>query len=232
MKQLVLDIGLVPEPTLDGLVPGRNAQALQQLRDWLQAPGGGVPLYLWGAPGSGKSHVLRAARQALVERGFQVGWLDAASSPHADFDENWQAIVLDETHAYDAALQHTAFSWFVQALAPGQGAACAVLAAGQMPPADLPLREDLRTRLGWGLVFELQPLSDAEGRAALQAAARARGLQLPDEVMDYVWTRFSRNLGHLMRLLERLDRYALQTRRGITVPLIRAMLEDEQGEAD
>lgn len=229
MRQLVLDIGLEPEPTLDGFAPGPNASVLQQLRDWLQAPDCGVPLYLWGPPGSGKSHLLRAARQALVERGCAVGWLDAGSSPHADFDESWQAIVLDEVHAYDAALQHTAFNWFVHALAPGHGQACAVLAAGQLPPADLPLREDLRTRLAWGLVFELQPLSDAEGRAALQAAARARGLQLPEEVMDYVWTHFSRNLGHLMQLLERLDRYALQTRRAITIPLIRAMLEAEQG---
>lgn len=230
MRQLVLDIGLEPEPTLDGFAPGPNASVLQQLRDWLQAPDCGVPLYLWGPPGSGKSHLLRAARQALVERGCAVGWLDAGSSPHADFDESWQAIVLDEVHAYDAALQHTAFNWFVHALAPGHGQACAVLAAGQLPPADLPLREDLRTRLAWGLVFELQPLSDAEGRAALQAAAGARGLQLPDEVMDYVWTRFSRNLGHLMQLLERLDRYALETRRAITIPLIRAMLESEQGQ--
>ena len=95
-----------------------------------------------------------------------------------------------------------------------------------LPPADLPLREDLRTRLGWGHVFELQVPTEAERRAVLRRAADARGLFLPDEVMDFILARFSRDLGNLIALLDRLDAYALQTKRAVTIPLLKEMLQD------
>ena len=78
-------------------------------------------------------------------------------------------------------------------------------ATGRLPPVDLPLREDLRTRLGWGHIFALQPLAEGETRAALRREADRRGIFLSDEVMDYLLTRFRRDLGHLMALLDRLD---------------------------
>jgi len=88
------------------------------------------------------------------------------------------------------------------------------------------LRDDLRSRLGWGHVFQLQLLSDAERRAVLRKQADARGVFLSDEVMDFMLTRFSRDLGSLMQLLDRLDGYALQTQRAVTIPLIKSMLEN------
>jgi DnaA family protein len=101
-----------------------------------------------------------------------------------------------------------------------------VLAAGERAPAGLQLREDLRTRLGWGHVYSLQVLSEAERRAVLRRAADARGVFLGDEVMDFMLTRFSRDLGSLIQLLDQLDAYALQTQRAITVPMIKSMLQD------
>ncbi len=97
----------------------------------------------------------------------------------------------------------------------------------ELPPADLKLREDLRTRLGWGHVFQLQVLSEPERRAVLRQEADARGIFLGDDVMDFMLTRFSRDLGSLMQLLDQLDSYALQTKRAITIPLIKSMLENE-----
>jgi DnaA family protein len=99
------------------------------------------------------------------------------------------------------------------------------LAAGSLPPADLKLRDDLRTRLGWGHVYALQVLTETERRAVLRREADARGVFLSDEVMDFMLTRFSRDLGSLMQLLQQLDGYALSTKRGITIPLIKSMLE-------
>jgi DnaA family protein len=92
---------------------------------------------------------------------------------------------------------------------------------------DLPVREDLRTRLAWGHVFALQPLADAETRAALRREADRRGIFLSDEVMDYVLTRFDRDLSHLMALLDRLDEFGLARGRRITVPLVRQMFDEE-----
>ncbi len=180
-----------------------------------------MPTYLWGESGSGKTHLLQAVHHALSEQGLQVGWLDAHSSNPPEFSEEWVAVLMDDVHLYDLEQQHTAFNWFVNALTPRSGQPRWVLAAGNLPPADLPLRDDLRSRLGWGHVYGLQVLGEPERRAVLRQAADARGLFLSDEVMTYMLNRFSRDLGSLMQLLDQLDAFALRTQRAITIPLWR-----------
>ena len=143
------------------------------------------------------------------------------------FDDRWGAVLMDDCHLFTAAQQAAAFNWFVNAQTPHAGQARWVLATSDRPPADLQLREDLRTRLGWGHVFQLQGLAEAERRAVLRRAADERGVFLGDEVMDFMLNRFSRDLGSLMALLDELDAYALRTQRAITIPLIKAMLENE-----
>jgi DnaA family protein len=95
-----------------------------------------------------------------------------------------------------------------------------------LPPVDLPVREDLRTRFGWGHVFALQPLPEADTRAALRCEADHRGIFLSDEVMNHVLTHFPRDLSNLMHLLDRLDQYALAHGRRVTVPLLRQMVQE------
>ena len=224
MKQLALDIGIASGPTLAGFFAGPNEPALRHLQLWAGNPTRSpVPTYLWGASGSGKTHLLQAVQASLREQGASVGWLDPAAVNPPEFDERWGAVLLDDVHLYTAVQQHAAFNWFINAQSLQRG----VVAAGALPPADLPLREDLRTRLGWGHVFHLQVLSEAERRAVLRQAADDRGVVLSDEVLDYMLHRFSRDLGSLMELLAQLDGYALQTQRAITIPLIRSMLENE-----
>ena len=167
-----------------------------------------------------------AAQQALREQGARVGWMDAAVTEPGPFDESWAAVVLDDCHLYSAVQQHAAFNWFVQAVHAPDGRPRGVLAAGLWPPADLPLRDDLRSRLGWGHVFALQALDDAQLRAVLRRQADARGILLGDEVMDFILSRFTRDLVHLTQLLEQLDGYSLRTQRPITVPMLKAMLEE------
>jgi DnaA regulatory inactivator Hda len=224
MKQIALDIGMAHGPTLAGFCAGPNEAALKHLQLWAGSPTRSpVPTYLWGPGGSGKTHLLKAVAESLREQGALAGWLDASLAEPPEFSEDWAVVLLDDVHLYTAVQQHAAFNWFVNAQALQRG----VLAAGAMPPADLRLREDLRTRLGWGHVFQLQVLSEPERRAVLRQAADARGVFLGDEVMDFMLTRFSRDLGSLMQLLEHLDGYALQTKRAITIPLIKSMLESE-----
>jgi DnaA family protein len=224
MKQIALDIGLAGPPSLSNFFAGPNDAALKHLQLWAGSPTRSpVPTYLWGASGSGKTHLLKAVGEALREQGASAGWLDATVLEPPLFDERWAVVLMDDTHLYTAVQQHAAFTWFVNAQTLQRG----VLAAGALPPADLKLREDLRTRLGWGHVFQLQVLSEPERRAVLRQAADERGVFLSDEVMDYMLTRFSRDLASLMELLKQLDGYALQTKRAITIPLIKAMLEQE-----
>jgi DnaA family protein len=80
-------------------------------------------------------------------------------------------------------------------------------------------------------VFALQPTSENETRAALRREADRRGIFLADEVMDYLLTRAARDLGTLMQLLDRMDRFALARQRPVTVPLLRQMLQEDAVEA-
>lgn len=220
MKQIPLPIGPQPEPTFDNFVPGANAPALQHLRE-LVLPA--APVYLWGPAGSGKSHLLRGLAARSQAQGQRVGWFDAADSLPWVLAPDWSAVVIDRCDALDAQAQQAAFALFIEAAAHG----VQVAAAGRLPPVDLPLRDDLRTRLGWGHVFALQQLPDAETRAALRREGDRRGILLSDELMDHLLTHFPRDLGHLMRLFDRLDSFALARSRRLTVPLLRQMLAEE-----
>jgi len=132
-------------------------------------------------------------------------------------------VLLDDVERYDESRQRAAFGLFVEAATQGWP----IVAAGALPPVDLPLREDLRTRLGWGHVFALRPLAEADVRAALRGEAERRGLFLSDDVIDYLLRHFARDLKHLMAQLDRIDVYALTHQRALTVPLVRRMIEEE-----
>lgn len=228
MKQMALDIGLATVPTLARFFAGPNQAALSHLSLWSNSPTRSpVPTYVWGESGCGKSHLLCAVHEALREQGLKVGCLDANMRNPPLFEEDWTAVLMDDVHLYNLEQQHTAFNWFVNALTPASGMPRWVLAAGALPPADLKLRDDLRTRLGWGHVYALQVLSESERRSVLLQEASARGVFLSDEVVGFMLSRFSRDLGSLMQLLDHLDHYALQTQRVITIPLIKLMLESE-----
>ena len=228
MKQLALDIGLSTDPAFANFFSGPNDAVVRQLQLWADNPlHTPVPTYLWGNEASGKTHLLKAVSEALRGHGASSGWMDASMLEPPEFNEAWSAVIMDDCHLYTPAQQRVAFNWFVNALSTDDGQPRWVLASGDAPPAALKLREDLRTRLGWGHVFALQALTDAERRAVIKREADARGIALGDEVVDFMLNRFSRDLGSLMQLLDKLDSYALQTKRVVTIPLIKSMLESE-----
>lgn len=220
MRQIPLAIGIEAPRSFESFVPGANAPAIAHL----QALGAqAAPVYLWGASGSGKTHLLEALVQRFDEHGLRAGWFSAADAPPWPFEDAWALVVVDGADTLDSAQQHAAFSTFVEATTRG----VPLVAAGRVPPVDLAVREDLRTRLGWGHVFALQPLGEAEARATLRRVADRRGIFLSDDVMDYLLTRFARDLKHLIAQLDRLDAFSLATKRQITVPLLKQMLAEE-----
>jgi DnaA family protein len=220
MKQIPLAIGRDEPRRFDHFIAGANAPALAHLAGTMW---GAAPVYLWGPSGSGKTHLLEAAAYQIEQGGGRAGWFDASDPAPWSVGEPWSLMLFDDCHRFDAGQQQAAFGLFVEATSIG----VPVLAAGRVPPVDLPLRDDLRSRLGWGHVFALQPLSEAEVRGALRQEADRRGVFLADEVMDFLLTRFERDMKHLMAQLARLDTFALANKRALTVPLLKQMMADE-----
>ena len=198
MQQLVLDIGPAAEPDFDNFVAGPNGEALARVRALAAGQLREAIVYLWGEPASGRTHLLHAA--ATINRAL---------------------VVADDVETLDQAAQQRLFG----AINAARQGAAPVLAAGRHPPAQLVLREDLRTRLAWGLVYQLKPLGDAEKALHLQAQAARRGLRLSDEVVGYLLTRLPRDLPSLNAVLDALDRYSLAAKRPVTLPLVREALE-------
>ena len=198
MRQLPLEISPPGEPTFENFVPGENAEALARVRELAQGRLREAIVYLWGETGSGRSHLLRAAARA-----------------------NSSLMVVDDVQTLDADAQQRLFN-AINAARDGLGP---VLAAGPAAPAALDLRADLRTRLAWGLVYQLKPLREEEKLRYLQAEAKRRGLALSDELAAYLLARVPRDLATLTALLEALDREALTRKRPLTLPLVREVLE-------
>jgi DnaA family protein len=222
MRQVPLALRPEPQATFEDFLAEPGAVVLEHLRAALPPR---APVYLWGPPGSGKTHLLRALAQACAAGGLGVAWFDASLAAAPAIFPGTALVLVDDVHGLDAAAQQRLFAALVEA----QGQGCTWAAAGDAPPVDLPLREDLRTRIAWGHVFALQALDDAGTRRVLLREAARRGIALGEEVLTWLLYRFERDLGSLMRLLDRLDDYALAQSRAVTVPLLRQMLaEDEQ----
>ena len=169
--------------------------------------------------------------RAMLARVRQWGWGAIWLAPGSC--QMWDAAamgaptmaLIDDAQGLHPDEQHLAFNLFIEAASAPQS--LAIVGAGDAPPTDLPVRDDLRTRLGWGLVFQLHPLDDAGLQRALHTEAQRRGMQLSPEVLNYLMSRFSRDLGSLMQLLDQLDAFALTAHRPITVPLVRQVMHLE-----
>ena len=213
MKQLVLDLIPAPAPTLANFVAGRNIEALAALHGLLESAGAAPAgiLYLWGVPGSGKTHLIKAC----------LG-LGCASLATAGSDGNPDAA---NAHAVDAiqTLSDDSQQALFDLINRQQMSSGVVIAAGNAAPRDLTLRRDLASRFGSGLVFQLHPLSDAEKGEALHAHARTRGFLLREEVASYLLRHARRDMASLIRMLDALDQYSLETGREITLPLLKEM---------
>lgn len=219
VRQTTLDLGPEPDQRFERFVEGSNGLLLAHLRA-LQP--GEAPTLVSGPAGSGKTHLLRALGAQWQAQGMVVQAFDTATATPWTLLPQARLVLLDDVDRFDADRQQAAFTLFIEAV--GQGAA--VVAASRLPAAELHLREDLRTRLAWGPGFALQALDDAALRRLLRDEGAHRGLLLPDELLDHLLMRFARDAAHLLPLLQRLDRYAMRTKRAPTVPLLREMLND------
>jgi len=220
MRQLALDIALPAPPTLDNFIPGRNAELLDSLRRLVA--GADRFVCIWGAPGSGRSHLLKGVIAAARETGAHAVYAAGGdASPLSGGGAGIDCLAVDDVERLDAAAQIASFNAY-NALREGGGR---LVAAADAPPMQLKLRADLVTRLGWGLVYEVHALSDEEKAQALRRHAAARGFGLADDVCAYLLQRVRRDMPSLLATLEALDRHSLETKRPVTVALARDLLQ-------
>lgn len=217
--QLLLDLQPGQPPSLDNFIVGANGELVARLR-LLAQPGCFDSLYLWGPKGCGKSHLLSAAA-GLAQRRRPVLMLSgrpAAAEFHAP---PGGLLVVDGIDNLDDDAQVALFRIFNTARLIGLG----MLLCGKKPPLKLKLREDLRTRVGQTLIYEVGTLNDEEKAAALRRHALERGLRVDDGLVQYLLSHGRRDLPSLMAVLDHLDRATLERQRPATLPLLKEALQ-------
>ena len=221
MQQLIFELAPAETPSFANFLPGRNEETLAALG---RMAAGNLPetvVLLWGGAGSGRSHLLAAVAAAAAAGQPRVLRLAMPTPAPADPPGPGALVAIDDVQHADAAAQGHLFTLFNRLKESGGQLLC----AADAPPGRLPLRDDLRTRLGWGLVYELLPLGDADKPAALARYARERGFQLSDDVGAYLLAHGRRDMTSLMAVLRALDRYSLAAKRAVTLPLLREWLQ-------
>ncbi|MGB4811466.1 MAG: DnaA/Hda family protein [Methylophilaceae bacterium] len=196
MKQLLLDIQPPASQSLDNFIVGQNAEAVYSIKQALTGAKEASFIYLWGANGSGKSHLLQACKAANVQ-------------------------AADDVHLLDNDAQIALFNIYNQIKENGG----TLITAGMHAPTQMRLRNDLATRLAWGLVYQLQPLTDDEKVQALKKHAQERGMNLPNDVVSYCLRYLRRDLPTLMAVLDALDVWSLTEKKPVTIPMLKKLLQ-------
>lgn len=216
MSQLLLGITPEHQPTLDNFVVGHNLELLTALRHALFG-GGERFFYLWGEVGSGKSHLLQAFIQASSAAHHSTAYAQGNVPSLA------AVVAMDDVEQLDDAAQIELFNLYNQ-LRDNDGM---LLVSGNASPLHLKLRDDLRTRLGWGLVYQVHSLNDEEKALALVQHAHVKGYALSQEVTQYLLRHGRRDLPSLIAVLDALDEHSLSLHRPPTVPLLKQIMQSE-----
>ncbi|MDK9724580.1 MAG: DnaA regulatory inactivator Hda [Sterolibacteriaceae bacterium MAG5] len=219
MTQLILDLKPEQIPSLDNFVAGANAELVGRLRA-IAVPGGFDMIYVWGPPGSGRSHLLAAVAQESAPRRPTALLAGAAVGTDLTLPPGG-LVIIDDVETLSADAQQALFRTFNSARLVG----LSLLLSGPVPPLHLELREDLRTRIGQALIYEVKALDDDEKSAALRRHAMLRGMRVEDGLVQYLLRHGRRDLPSLMAVLDGLDRASLQQKRPATLPLLREVMQ-------
>lgn len=226
-RQLQLDVRREDPCVFENFYNGANADVVSALRN-LIVRDGAAPFWLWGAPATGKTHLLLATVRAATDAGLTSAYLPAHAGfrPDAlDALRRIELLCIDDAERIAGAPQ----------LEEAMGGLCRelerrgsrlVLAAAGTPAGTGFERDDMRTRLASGQIWKLQPLTDEERLEAVQLRVRSRGIRLPEATARFLMRRVRRNPSDVFILVDQLAALAASRSKQLTVPFVRLALRE------
>ena len=196
MDQLLLNIHPPSEKTLENFIIGDNVETISTLKNFLNSKNLHF-FYLWGATGSGKSHLSEVVKKNNIE-------------------------VIEDIETFNNFEQISAFNFFNDCKENNKK----LFVTGSNSPKNMGLREDLASRLSWGLVFQIKALTDDEKKLALLSHAHQKGILLDKKVIEYCMKYLKRDLHYLIATLDALDNWSLKTKKPITIPLLQKLIAE------
>ena len=195
MKQMLLALSPTPKQSFENFVVGQNIEVIHTLKQIISHKLPIQFIYLWGNEGSGKSHLAQIAS----DHGF---------------------VIHDDVHLLNDSGQIELFNTYNRCKESHQN----MLVTGLYSPLQMKLRDDLATRLAWGVTYEVIALSDEEKKLALLRHADERGMKLNSDIVDYCLQYLKRDMPNLFSILEALDKWSLSYKRPITLPLLKEII--------
>ncbi len=220
MNQLIFDFAERGYPGFDKFLGTENAElvyVLQHKHDPF--------IYVWGEEGAGKSHLLRAWVAQALDAGKKAVYIDAAATPLTEAAFEAEYLAIDQIEKLGNEEQALLFVVFNRFRNSGKGF---LLLSSEHTPQQLVIREDLRTRMAYCLVYEVKPLTDQEKIDALVSMAAARQVTIDPEIFEYLLNHWRRDMDSLMQMLDTLDNYAVTMGKRITLPLLRQLLKQQE----
>ena len=219
MHQLAFELKTAPSPSIDNFVVGQNRELLATMEQFIKSGSDVRFIYLWGLADVGKTHLLRAAGSAWEAAGRRVCYDMRCVDAH--ILNNELCLCVDDIDRLTADEQIVFFNAYNEVRNCGGR----MIITGRQPLSALDLRSDVLTRLGWGLVYQVFGLDDIQKKEALVEYAKLRGFDMSKEVIAFILSRHPRDLRSLVSLLDGLDRYSMELKRGITVPLVKSFFD-------
>ena len=220
MNQLIFDFAERGYPGFDKFLGTENAElvyVLQHKHDPF--------IYVWGEEGAGKSHLLRAWVAQALDAGKKAVYIDAAATPLTEAAFEAEYLAIDQIEKLGNEEQALLFAVFNRFRNSGKGF---LLLSSEHTPQQLVIREDLRTRMAYCLVYEVKPLTDREKIDALVSMAAARQVTIDPEIFEYLLNHWRHDMDSLMQMLDTLDNYAVTMGKRITLPLLRQLLKQQE----
>jgi len=223
MKQQILDILPTTPPSLLNFISGQNDELITMLNRAIQRKENERFFYIWGSLGCGKSHLLQSIVAYFTGKQRPAYYFPGEIPSQFEINDDIDCLAIDDVERLDENAQAKLFNIYNQL----RDRACSLfIVSGNVAPSQLNLRQDVLTRLCWGLVYQVHELTENEKIKALQMHALERGFTLESHICQYLLRHSRRDLSSLVMILDALDRYSLVHQRKVTLPLVRKLLQE------